>query len=84
MPVSRQEGILNRVLSVVLVAHVAMGPSVKHGQISRNNVLKLRRVLFANVRGVVLLVSGLRLQHLHVVDDPRSLLSARMLPIIRA
>jgi hypothetical protein len=58
---SRQEGILNRVFGVVWVAYVAMGPSVKHGQISRNNVLKFPRVPFANVLGRVLLVSDVRL-----------------------
>src|ERR1700728_884842 len=65
--VSGQESILNRVFGVVWVAHIAIGPDVERGQITRNSVLELRCVLFANMGDCVPFICDIHLLSLHVV-----------------
>ena len=53
------------------VAHVAIGPSVKRGQVSRDSVFKFFRAPFTNGNPGILLTSDVRLLLLHVVDASR-------------
>jgi hypothetical protein len=61
--VSGQEGILHRIFSVVWVLHIAIGPSVECRQITRNSVLELRSVLFADMGDCVPFLSDVHLLH---------------------
>ena len=57
----------DRIFSVVWVFHIAIGPSVERGQITRNSVLELRCVLFASVGDGVSFTCDVRLLRLHDV-----------------
>jgi hypothetical protein len=58
MPASRQEGILDRILSIGRIAKVSIRPFVKRWQVLRKNILHLLSFLFKNAAIETLLASN--------------------------